>query len=62
MTVTETSTATEQPPSPKGKLLVPADLKVSDRDRKILELGDESFTPFTWTDLVEIISEYTGGY
>lgn len=59
MTVTETSTATQQPAPPTGKLAVPADLKVSDRDRAILELGDEGFTPFTWADLVDIIGEYT---
>lgn len=61
MTVTETSTATVPPqqPPPKGKIVIPADLKVGDRDRAILELGDEAFTPFTWADLVDIISEYT---
>lgn len=28
---------------------------ISERDRKIIEQGDDSFTPFTWEDLVSII-------
>lgn len=28
---------------------------VSDRDRKILEAGDESFVPFSWSDLEDIV-------
>lgn len=48
------TTNTENKPS-STKLIIPSDLKVSDRDRKILELGDGSFVPFSWVDLVEIV-------
>ena len=30
--------------------------KISDRDQKILDLGDENFVPYSWNDLVDIIA------
>lgn len=39
-------------------MTAPNSIGLSERDQKILDLGDENFIPFSWDTLKEIIGKY----